>query len=234
MATSPSTEARAPAASAAPLAVLRLPIMDYVEALELQRALVEERRAGRRPDTLLLLSHPPVVTVGRGGRAAHVLLPEAELARRGIALHETDRGGDVTFHGPGQVVGYAIFDLREHGQDLHRFLRRMEGSVIRALAAFGVEGRRIPGLTGVWVGDRKVCAIGIRVARWISMHGFALNLSPDPGFDVIVPCGIREHGVTSLVELLGGGPERRAVEDALVAGFAAEYGFAPAPRGEAA
>jgi lipoyl(octanoyl) transferase len=157
-----------------------------------------------------------------------VLLPEEELRRRGIALWETDRGGDVTFHGPGQIVGYVIFDLREHGQDLHRFLRRMEEAILRALGAFGLEGRRIPGLTGVWVGERKVCAIGIKVSRWISMHGFALNVSTDLSyFDVIVPCGIADRGVTSLAALLGRGVERRQVENALANAFAREFGLDP-------
>jgi lipoyl(octanoyl) transferase len=155
-----------------------------------------------------------------------VLLPEDELRRRGISLWETDRGGDVTFHGPGQVVGYVIFDLREHGQDLHRFLRRIEESVLRALAAFGVEGGRIPGLTGVWVGERKVCAIGIKVSRWISMHGFALNVSTDLSyFDVIVPCGIADREVTSLAALLGRAVDRRQVENALANAFAREFGL---------
>ncbi len=218
------TSRPAPAA----LALLRLPEIEYGEALDLQRRLLEERRSGSRPDTLVLLSHPPVVTVGRGAAEGHVLVPEPELRRRGIALWETDRGGDVTYHGPGQVVGYAIFDLRDHGQDLHRFLRAMEGAVIRALAAFGLEGARIPGLTGVWVRGRKVCAIGIKVSRWISMHGFALNVSTDLSyFDVIVPCGIGGRGVTSLAALLGRNVERRQVENALANAFAAEYGLEP-------
>ena len=218
-----------------PLAVLRLPEVEYGAGLEIQRRLLEACRLGRRPDTLLLLAHPPVVTVGRGGGAQHVLLPEAELRRRGIALWETDRGGDVTFHGPGQVVGYVIFDLRRHGQDLHRFLRRIEAGVIRALAAFGIEGRRIPGLTGVWVGDRKVCAIGIKVSRWISMHGFALNVSTDLSyFDVIVPCGITNCGVTSLEALLGREVPRSSVEAALVEGFSSEFGLLPVAEGASA
>jgi lipoyl(octanoyl) transferase len=212
----------------APLAVLRLPEVEYGAALDLQRRLHEERCQGGRPDTLLLLSHPPVVTVGRGSRPGHLLLPEEDLRRRGIALWETDRGGDVTFHGPGQVVGYVIFDLRERGQDLHRFLRRMEAAILRALGAFGIEGRTMPGLTGVWVGDRKVCAIGIRVSRWVSMHGFALNVSTDLSyFDVIVPCGIAGRGVTSLAALVGRPVERRQVENALVNAFADEFGLEP-------
>jgi lipoyl(octanoyl) transferase len=212
--------------SPAPLSVLRLPTIGYGEGLELQRRLLEERRAESRPDTLLLLSHPPVVTVGRGSSPGHVLLPEDELRRRGISLWETDRGGDVTFHGPGQVVGYVIFDLRRHGQDLHRFLRRIEESVLRALAAFGVEGGRIHGLTGVWVGERKVCAIGIKVSRWISMHGFALNVSTDLSyFDVIVPCGIADRQVTSLAALLGRSVDRRQVENAVANAFAREFGL---------
>lgn len=210
------------------LSVLRLPETDYDAAFELQRRLLEERRSGARPDTLLLLSHPPVVTVGRGSSPGHVRVSERELLRRGIALRETDRGGDVTFHGPGQIVGYVIFELREHGQDLHRFLRRIEEVVLRALAAFGIEGRRIAGLTGVWVADCKICAIGIKVSRWISMHGFALNVSTDLSyFDVIVPCGISDRGVTSLAALLGRPVERRQVENALVNAFADEFELDP-------
>jgi lipoyl(octanoyl) transferase len=211
-----------------PLAVIRLPEVDYGEALQLQRELLEARLLGDRPDTLILLAHPPVVTVGRGSHAENMRLSEEELRGRGIALWETDRGGDVTYHGPNQVVGYVIFDLRDHGQDLHRFLRQIEGGVLRALGTFGVEGRRIPGLTGVWVGERKVCAIGIKVSRWISMHGFALNVDDDlSGFEAIVPCGIQDRGVTSLQGLLGREVERRQVEDALIAGFAAEFGITP-------
>ena len=210
-----------PGSAAAPLDVLRLGETAYDDALALQRRLLEERRLGQRPDTLVLLSHPPVVTVGRGGGAQHVLLSAEQLAARGIELRETDRGGDVTFHGPGQVVGYAILDLGVHGRDLHRFLRRMEEAVLRALAIVGVEGRREPGLTGVWVGDRKVCAIGIKVSRWISMHGFALNVATDLSFfDVIVPCGIADRGVTSLAMALGRAPELIEVEDRFVDHFA--------------
>ena len=212
----------------APLSVLRFPELEYGRAFDLQREFLEERRAGRRPDTLLLLTHPPVVTVGRGGRAEHVLLSRTELEGRGIALWETDRGGDVTFHGPGQLVGYAIFDLRDHGQDLHRFLRQIEGAILRALASLGIEGGRIPGLTGVWVGERKVCAIGIKVSRWISMHGFALNVTTDLSyFDVIVPCGIANREVTSLAALLGRDVHRDEAERAVIEGFAAEYGLTP-------
>ncbi|MFN2432020.1 MAG: lipoyl(octanoyl) transferase LipB [Gemmatimonadota bacterium] len=224
-----------PLPAARPLSVRRLTELGYDEAFALQCRLVEDVRAGRAPDTLVLLSHPPVVTVGRGSAEGHVLLSEAELLRRGIALRDTDRGGDVTFHGPGQIVGYVVFDLRRHGQDLHRFLRRIEDAVLRALAALGVEGGRVPGLTGVWVGERKVCAIGIKVSRWVSLHGFALNVSTDLSFfDVIVPCGIAGRGVTSLAELLGRAPDRREVEDALVAAFAREYGLDPLLGGDCA
>ncbi|MBA2565792.1 MAG: lipoyl(octanoyl) transferase LipB [Gemmatimonadetes bacterium] len=221
-----------PAPDSAPaMRVLRLPSTGYGAALALQRRLLEERLLGLAPDTLILLSHPPIVTLGRGSSACHVLASEDDLRRRGIELWETDRGGDVTFHGPGQIVGYVIFDLRIHGQDLHRFLRRIEEAVLRALDELGFSGVRVPGLTGIWVDGAKVCAIGIKVSRWISMHGFALNVSTDLSyFDVIVPCGIADRAVTSLEELRGGPVERGAVENALVRGFAAEYGLDPAPR----
>lgn len=206
-------------------AVQRLGTVPYREAWALQRERVARRRAGRIPDTLLLLSHPPVVTLGKGGTIEHLLGSAADLERRGVDFVETDRGGDITFHGPGQIVGYTIVDLAPRGRDLHRFLRDLEEVLIRALAEFGLAAGRCPGLTGVWIGDAKVAAMGIRVSRWITHHGFALNVSTDLSyFDLIVPCGIGDRRVTSMAELLGGPVERERVEDTLERAFLEVFG----------
>jgi lipoate-protein ligase B len=207
------------------VAVERLGSVPYREAWDLQRERVARRAAGRAPDTLILLSHPPVVTLGNGGSIDHLLGSGAELEGRGVEFVETDRGGDITFHGPGQVVGYAIVDLSTRDRDLHRFLRDLEEVLIRALGNFGLAADRVPGLTGVWVGDAKVAAIGIRVSHWITHHGFALNVDTDLSFfDLIVPCGISDRRVTSMTELLGGSVERERVEDALARAFTQVFG----------
>jgi lipoyl(octanoyl) transferase len=160
---------------------------------------VNERWAGAVPDTFWLLEHPPVITLGRGSRSEHVLADGAALSAAGAEVWETTRGGDVTYHGPGQLVCYGIVDLRERGRDVGRYLRDLEAVLLAVLADFGLEGRRHPGLTGAWLGERKVAAIGVRAERWITSHGFALNVSPDLGhFGWIVPCGIRDYGVTSI------------------------------------
>lgn len=203
----------------------RLGVVPYREAWALQRRLVERRRAREIPDTLVLLSHPPVVTVGRGATTEHLLGSPDDLAARGVELVETDRGGDVTFHGPGQIVGYPVLDLTGRGRDLHRYLRDLEEVILRALGAFGVEAGREPGLTGVWVEGAKVAAIGIRVSRWITHHGFALNVDTDLSyFDLIVPCGISDRPVTSMEEILDRPVERSDVEDALEAAFGEVFG----------
>jgi lipoyl(octanoyl) transferase len=196
----------------------------YAKGLALQRALVEERRAGRVPDLLLLVEHPPVLTLGvkgDGGRR-HVRATPDQLAARGVEVHEAGRGGDVTYHGPGQIVGYPILDLSPDRRDVHRYVRDLEETLIRAAADLGVAARRIPGLTGVWAGPGsglKLAAIGVRISRWITSHGFALNVTTDlGGFGLIVPCGIADRGVTSLEEL-GCRAGRREVEDRIVARF---------------
>lgn len=172
----------------------------YGEALALQERLVVERREGRVPDTLLLLEHPHVITLGTASRPEHVLLDASERAERGIELFETGRGGDVTYHGPGQLVGYPILDLKPDRRDLHRYLRDLEDVLIGTAGAFGVEGVRVPGLTGVWTQGGKLAALGVRVSSgWITSHGFALNVHTDLGyFGAIVPCGISDREVTSL------------------------------------
>ncbi len=224
----PTTTVRPPAPTAAApsaLSVRRLGRVGYGEAWDLQRERVAARAEGRIGDTLFLLSHPPVVTVGRGGDDRHVVASAERLAELGVDLVETDRGGDVTFHGPGQIVGYPIVDLSARGRDLHRYMRDLEEVLIRTLAAFGLEGARVPGLTGVWVGDAKVAAIGIRVSRWVAHHGFALNVTTDlEWFDLIVPCGIRGRAVTSMAALLGHPVEIAAVEDALEREFRHVFG----------
>lgn len=195
----------------------------YRDALARQYALAERRRLGAIPDTLLLLEHPPVITLGRGSREADLLTGEADLNARGITVERVDRGGEVSYHAPGQLVGYPILDLKDHGQDLHRYLRDLEEVIIRTLAVYGLRGERVAGRTGVWVGDRKIAALGIKVSRWISLHGWALNVTTDlgPFRRDIVPCGISDRDVTSLAELLPGAVPRRAdVERALLPLFA--------------
>jgi len=172
----------------------------YEDATRLQGSLVDLVRRGETGDLLLLLTHPPVITLGRGAHADNVIIPEDERVARGIALYEAGRGGDVTYHGPGQLVGYPIVKLREGRRDAHRYLRDLEEGLIATAAAFGVAASRLSGLTGIWVGDAKLAALGVRIGTgWITSHGFALNVGRDlTGFATIVPCGIRDKSVTSL------------------------------------
>ena len=203
------------------LDVRRLGVVPYAEALALQRSLVEERRAGRIGDTLLLLQHPHVITLGvRGdGGRSHILATPDALTARGVEIHETGRGGDVTYHGPGQIVGYPILDLNPDRRDVHRYVRDLEEVLIRTAAGYGIDAGRVAGLTGVWVGREKLAAIGVRIARWITSHGFALNVSTHLDyFNLIVPCGIADRGVTSLERLVD-----RTVELAEVEGRLAEH-----------
>jgi lipoate-protein ligase B len=200
---------------AAALRVERLGCVPYAEALALQERLVDARRRGAGPDRLLLLEHPPVVTLGRGFRGASLRVREAELARRGIGLFRVARGGDATFHGPGQLVGYLIADLAARGEpDVHRHLRRLESALARALSRLGVPPRAIPGRTGVFALDparpqpaRKLASIGVGLRGWVAYHGFALNVTLDPAaFSVIVPCGLRDVEMTSVARELGEAP----------------------------
>lgn len=177
--------------------------VDYAEAWALQRALVAGRQEGRVPDLLLLLEHAPVITIGRSGRRGNVLMPAEELRRRGIALYEVERGGDVTYHGPGQLVGYPIVHLRGLGEDVGRYVRLLEESVIATLASFGITAGRERGYPGVWVGGAKICAVGVAVKRAVTMHGFALNVTTPPeAFAAINPCGLGRP-VTSMAAVLG-------------------------------
>jgi lipoyl(octanoyl) transferase len=204
------------------LEVRRLGVVPYVEALSMQRALVEDRRADRVPDLLLLLQHPSVITLGvkRDGGRSNILATDQRLAELGITVSETGRGGDVTYHGPGQIVGYPILDLRPDRCDVHRYVRDVEEVMIRACAGYGVHASRIPGLTGAWIGREKIGAIGVRISRWITSHGFAFNVNTDLDyFTLIVPCGISDGGVTSLEKATGRCASIPDVEDALVSHF---------------
>jgi lipoyl(octanoyl) transferase len=209
------------------LHVQRLGLVPYADALELQRRLVEERKADLIPDQLLLLEHPPVITLGVKARndRSHVLETPAALAERGIDVVETGRGGDVTYHGPGQLVGYPIIDLTPDRRDVHQYVRDLEEVLIRAVATFGIDAGRSAGLTGVWVGDAKLAAIGVRIARWVTSHGFALNVGTNlDHFGLIVPCGISDKTVTSMEHLIGGPVAMEAVEAAVATSFAAIFG----------
>ncbi len=186
------------------LRVIDLGRTGYDACWELQRRTFALREQGSIADTLLLTEHDPVYTIGRTGNALHLLAGEDELRLRGADVRFIDRGGDITFHGPGQLVGYPILDLGAHYQDLHRYLRDLEEVVIRALASYGIRAERMPEYTGVWTGGDKICAIGVKATRWITMHGFALNVSTDLSwFGRIIPCGIFERGVTSMEQVLG-------------------------------
>jgi lipoyl(octanoyl) transferase len=195
----------------------------YTEALELQKQLVERRRANEIPDQLLLLQHPAVITLGVKSRndRSHVLETPEGLAARGIELVETGRGGDVTYHGPGQLVGYPIIDLNPDRRDVHQYVRDLEEVLIRAVAGFGITAGRQPGLTGAWVGNGKVAAIGVRIARWITSHGFALNVGTNlEHFGLIIPCGITHKNVTSIERLTGRRVAMTDVELAVCRAFA--------------
>jgi len=224
--------------SAGRLAVGRLGLVPYAEALARQRALAEDRIAGRlASDVLLLLEHPPVVTLGRGTRASSLPVAPELLQRRGIEVHEIERGGDVTYHGPGQLVGYPIFDLAAHRKDLHWFLRQVEQALILALAHFNIPGERNAGYTGVWTGGRKIASIGIHVRQWVTWHGFALNVTTDlTPFDLIVPCGIPGVVMTSVAAELARAEGRTRVgavddelmapvQEAVISAFSEVFGF---------
>ena len=187
------------------LLTANLGTVPYLEALELQRDLARRRITGEiDEDILLLLEHPPVVTLGRTAKASHVVSSPDALRARGVEVHEVERGGDVTFHGPGQLVGYPIFDLKRHRRDLHWYLRRVEEALIVALANVGIEAERHAGYTGVWTQGRKIASIGVHARDWVTWHGFALNVLTDLSFfDLIVPCGIPQVQMTSVVRETG-------------------------------
>jgi lipoyl(octanoyl) transferase len=213
-----------------PLEVRDLGVVPYAEALLVQEEAVRRRRAGEIPDTLFLVEHPHVITLGSGAHPEHVLVDADERARRGIELFDTGRGGDVTYHGPGQLVAYPILDLKPDRKDLHRYLRDLEGVVMRVVEGYGIPAERSEGQTGVWTPGGKIAAIGVRVSSgWITSHGLALNVGTDLSyFGTIVPCGIADRDVTSLARELGREVPMREVQDALVEVFAAEFQRRPA------
>ena len=199
------------------LQIRRLGRVEYEDGLSLQKLLVEARGQGLVPDTLLLLEHPRVITLGRGAKAGNVLWPRALLEERGFEVFETDRGGDVTYHGPGQIVGYPILDLKPDRRDVRKYVGSLEELMIRVAASYGVHAERVPGRTGTWTAAGKLGAIGVHISRWITSHGFAFNVRTDlSGFAAIVPCGIEGAGVTSLQSLLGRAPDLGEVEDVFV------------------
>jgi lipoyl(octanoyl) transferase len=212
------------------LEVRRLGRIPYADAVTLQRLLVEDRRAGRIDDLLLLLEHPHVLTLGvRGdGGRSHILATPDALGSRGVEVHESGRGGDITYHGPGQIVGYPIMDLNPDRCDVHRYVRDIEEVLIRTASDYGVEAGRVEGLTGVWVGREKLAAIGVRISRWVTSHGFALNVTTDlEYFNLIVPCGIADRSVTSLARLLGHPVDRVGVEDRIITHFGEVFARRP-------
>jgi len=209
------------------LDVWRVGRIDYDDALELQRALVAARTAGTIEDTLLLLEHPPTITLGRGAKEEHLLLTRAELEAQGVQVHDIGRGGDVTYHGPGQLVGYPIIDLKPDRRDVRKYVASLEETMIRLAADHGIRAERLEGFNGTWIEPegfrpRKIGAVGVRISRWVTMHGFAFNIDPNMGhFGLIVPCGIQGKGVASLAGELDGAPEWRTVETAAGEHFAA-------------
>ena len=208
---------------------------DYHDAWAMQKALAAQRLAGEAPDILLLLEHPPVLTLGRAASRENLLADETELARQGVAVIQSDRGGDITYHGPGQLVGYPILNLREppHRADLHDYLRKLEETLIRTVAHFGLNAGRFPGYTGVWLhldspAPVKIAAIGVKASQWITQHGFALNVNPNLAhFDWITPCGIRDYGVTSLAKELGRDMTIAEVLPAVLEAFGDVFGMTP-------
>ena len=218
-----------PSRTARQLELRELGRISFATAWELQQSLEASRKAGQICDQLLLLEHPHVLTLGRNGRINNLLLSRERLAELGVDFFEINRGGDITYHGPGQIVGYPIVDLREWKRDVVAYVRGLEETVIRTLARFGIEGCREPGATGVWVRDKegqlaKICAIGVHISRWVTTHGFAFNWTTDLSyFRYIVPCGLTRP-VTSL-EALGVAASRAAVQQALVEEFASVFEY---------
>lgn len=210
--------------------VRRLGLVSYADGLELQRALVDDRKAGRIPNTLLLLQHPHVLTIGvkKDGRQ-HILAPAEVLTERGVEVFETGRGGDVTYHGPGQLVGYPIFNLDPDRRDVHKYVRDLEEVMIRVCADYGLAADRVKGMSGTWISDAKIGAIGVRISRWVTSHGVAFNVTTDLDFfNLIVPCGIADKAVTSLAAQLGHPVPMAEVEDAFIRHFSTVFAKTPA------
>ncbi len=204
------------------LDIIRLGRKAYDEVWDRQKRLVDERRLGTVPDTLILVEHDPVYTLGKNSNENHLL----RSRDMNIPVYQIERGGDVTFHGPGQLVGYPILDLRDHCQSVSWYMRTLEEVLIQTLGQFCIEARRRAGLTGVWVGEEKIAALGVRLSRWVSMHGFALNVNTDLNFfDGIIPCGIFEYDVTSMTRVLGKEVSIVEVEETLITIFKTLFSF---------
>lgn len=206
--------------------LLNLELVPYDEALALQHRIVEARKAGQLDDVLILLEHPPVITLGRQADESNIIAAPDFLDALGIQVRRVERGGDVTYHGPGQLMGYPILNLRNHRKDVGWYIRSLEQVAVGALAEFGIEAEPRTGReTGVWVGSNKIVAIGARIEEWVSYHGFALYVDPIMShFDLIVPCGLRDKGVTSMRQLLGQPVEMQAVREAVARQFAGVFG----------
>ncbi len=195
-------------------------LIEYGEAYDLQKRILAEKAAGQEENTLLLLEHPPTLTLGKSGKLKNLLVERDELADKGIPLFFTDRGGDITYHGPGQLVVYPIVDLRKRGKDIHRYIDELQETVIKTLADFSIAGERDQKHVGVWVGEDKICAIGVAVHKWITMHGLALNVDSDLNFfSLITPCGIAGRGVTSMARLGERAPSMEEVINHFIAHF---------------
>ncbi|HHW49339.1 MAG TPA: lipoyl(octanoyl) transferase LipB [Clostridiaceae bacterium] len=215
------------------LNIVKLGKMDYSEALKIQERLLERRQKGEINDTLLLVEHPPVLTIGIRGNDSNILISREILGQNGVNIYEVNRGGDVTYHGPGQIVGYPIFDLNGHGRDVKEFVFKLENVFIELLKnEYGIEAYRQENkYTGVWVGDEKITAIGIAVKRWVTMHGFAFNVNTNlDHFKWIIPCGITDKGVTSLQKLLGHPLDFEELNDKVAEYFCKVFGMKPEAR----
>lgn len=201
--------------------VEQLGLVDYADGLRLQRERVAARKAGAIPDTLLLLEHPHVYTLGRNANRRHLLISPEKVEALGATVYDTDRGGDITYHGPGQLVGYPIFDLTQHRRDILWFMRSMEQVFINVATGYGIQAGRTAGAAGVWVGNEKLVAMGIHISRWVTSHGFAFNVNTDLSyFGWIVPCGLADKGVTSLATLLGRPIDMKEAMDQVMKHFA--------------
>jgi lipoyl(octanoyl) transferase len=199
---------------------------EYLPSLELQRKVVQKRKTGEVPDCLVFVEYPHTITLGRGGKAEHLLAAASELKSRSVSYCETDRGGDITYHGPGQMIAYPILDLKGLRRDIDWYLRSLEECIIQTLVDFGIQSERVSGATGVWVGGEKIAAIGVRTSQWVTSHGIALNVHTDLDyFDLIVPCGLRSRGVTSLSKILGSrAPGLREVKSRFILHFGRIFG----------